>query len=116
MNRIRSCLTNLDHEAVKGKRVVPQHYPADVSNNLGDAADDDGDGETPRSPSHAEIEVSDSDDAKEDAKDNVCGERGTIAENAPCRGTGVQVTCCVASKGDGSRGRMRHGDGGVMLG
>lgn len=112
-----SCLTNLDHEAIKGKGIVPQHYPADISNNLGDATDDDGNGETPGSPSDTEIEVSDSGYAKENGKDSVCGERGTIAENAPCRGTCVQVTSCVASEGDGSRGRAsRHGDGGVMLG
>jgi hypothetical protein len=63
--------TDLNHESVERKRIVPQQDSADVSDNLSQAADEHGDGEAPSLPPEAEIRMNDADEAKEGGEDNV---------------------------------------------
>lgn len=78
---------------------------SDVSDNLSHAADEHGNRKAPGPPPEAEIEMDQADDAKEGGKDNVCGERGLVCEDAPFHGAVVQVARLIGSESDDGVGK-----------
>lgn len=78
---------------------------SNVSDNLSDTADEQGDREAPSPPSEAEIEMNQADGSEEGGKGNICGERGLVGEDAPFDGAVVQVARLTGTERDDGVGR-----------
>jgi hypothetical protein len=90
---------NLDHESVERKGIVPHHDTANIANDFRHAAQKHTSHETPALPSNTEVDVHDTDERKENDKDDVGSERRPIAVETPVDGTSVEIARRVRAKG-----------------
>jgi hypothetical protein len=89
----------LDHEGVEGEGIVVHHDTADVADNLRDAAEKHTSHETPALPSETKIGVHEADETEENDKDNVGGQRRSVAVKTPVDRAVVEITGRVRAKG-----------------
>jgi hypothetical protein len=99
---------NLNHESVERERVVVHHDTTNIANNFRDTAQKHTGHETPALPSNTEIDVHDTNERKEDDKDNVGSERRSITVQTVVDGAGVEIAGRVRAKG------VLGGDGHVV--
>jgi hypothetical protein len=90
---------DLDHEGVEGEGIVVHHDTADVADNLRDAAEKHASHETPALPSETKIGVHEADETEENDKDNVGGQRRSVAVKTPVDRAVVEITGRVRAKG-----------------
>lgn len=91
-------LTDLNHESVVGKGIVPHHDAAHVAQNLGHAAQQHARHEAPAAPAHAKVRVHGADERKQDEKDDVGRQRRAVAKHGPFDGAVVEVAGRVGPK------------------
>lgn len=90
--------TDLNHESIVGKGIVPHDDATNVAQNLADAAEEHTRQEAPAAPADAEKGVTSANQGKEDEEDDVGGQRRAVAKHAPFDGAVVEAARRVGAK------------------